>query len=112
MENDKYKNIDFDYLVPVPLHWTRFIKRGYNQTEVIAQEISKLSNKPVKNILKRIKYTKYQSSLNSQGRVQNLKNAFSLYPDQNIYSGKNLLIVDDLLTSGSTLLNAAKELAN
>lgn len=105
-------NIEFDYLVPIPLHWSRYIKRGFNQSEVIALEISRMSKKPVIDILKRVKITKYQSSLNVQKRVENVKSAFEIsIDDKSLYTGKNLLIVDDLFTSGSTLLSAARELS-
>jgi competence protein ComFC len=104
------KNIDFDLIVPIPLHWTRYIKRGFNQSQVIANEISKKSNKPLENILKRVKKTDYQLFLTAQERLINVKDAFQLKENNNIYQGKHLLIVDDLLTSGATLKAAAKEL--
>ena len=68
-------NIDFDYIIPVPLHWTRYTKRGFNQAEIMAQELSKLSGKPVANIVRRNKKTMFQSLLLSHQRRENLKNA-------------------------------------
>ena len=110
-EMTNLKNIKFDYLVPVPLHWARFAKRGFNQTEVIASELSIKSNKPVINILKRARYTSYQSSLSALERNKNVKQAFALNGENLInYAGSDLVLVDDLLTSGSTLISAAKEL--
>ena len=104
------KNHEFDYLIPIPLHWTRFLRRGFNQTEVVATILSSKSSKPVANILKRNKYTKFQSSLDVYKRNENVKNAFKIELKKNIYEGRNLLLVDDLLTSGATIINAAKEL--
>lgn len=105
------KNLDFDYIVPIPLHYTRLIKRGYNQAEIIAREISKKSNKPLCNILKRRKLTRYQFSLNKNERSKNLKDAFQLKTnDLNKFKEKHILIIDDLFTTGSTLITAANEL--
>lgn len=105
------RNMEIDYFVPVPLHWTRLISRGYNQAEVIASVLSKKCNRPVSKIIKRIKYTKYQSSLMHHKKNENVSKAFRLsIQNENIYENKNLFIVDDLLTSGSTVLSIAKEL--
>ena len=121
------KNLDFDFIVPVPLHWSRYAKRGFNQAEIMAHELSKLSGKPVLDIVRRNKKTFFQSLLLSHQRRENLKNAFEikkysftsrlisrLIPikqrDLTIYENKKLLIVDDLMTTGATLVNIAKEL--
>jgi len=106
------KNINFDYLVPIPLHWTRQWWRGYNQSELIANELSKLSGRPVLNCLKRIKRTQYQASLTADERQKNLSQAFELQKPGNadIYSGKVFVLVDDIMTTGSTLESAGKVL--
>lgn len=106
------KNINFDYLVPIPLHWTRKMWRGYNQSEVIANELSKLSGRPVLNCLKRVKRTRYQATLTADERQKNLSRAFELDKScQNVdYSGKIFVLVDDIMTTGSTLESAAKVL--
>jgi competence protein ComFC len=104
-------NLDFDYIVPIPLHFTRQIKRGYNQAEIMAIEISKKSNKPVYNILKRKKLTKYQFSLNKNERAENLKDAFEISKaNLDKFKDKHILVVDDLFTTGSTLISAANQL--
>lgn len=104
------KNLDFDYLVPIPLHWTRKLWRGYNQSEIIANELSKLSGKPVLHCLMRIKRTEYQASLNSDERETNLKRAFGLKFYDDKIAGKTFVLVDDIMTTGSTLKSAANEL--
>lgn len=105
------RNVDFEYIVPIPLHYTRQIKRGYNQAEIIGNMISKESKKPIENILKRTKLTKYQFSLNKNERSENLKNAFKLKSTNLTHlKEKHILIVDDLFTTGSTLISAAAEL--
>lgn len=106
------KNLHFDYLVPIPLHWTRKMWRGFNQSEVIANELSKLSGRPVLNCLKRIKRTKYQASLTADERKKNLSKAFELdrSTQDDMYLGKIFVVVDDIMTTGSTLESAGKVL--
>jgi len=108
------KNIKFDYLVPIPLHWTRKMWRGYNQSEVIANELSRLSGRPVLNCLQRIKRTRYQATLSPDERQKNVSKAFELkhYAGRSdeFGPGKIFVVVDDIMTTGSTLEAAAKEL--
>lgn len=110
-QNTIIKNLKIDYLIPVPLHWTRFAKRGYNQSYEIAKELSKLLNVPVINILKRKKRTLYQSSLKIEDRKFNVQDAFSIkrnYKNINILKNKNIYLVDDLFTTGATIKNCSK----
>ena len=103
--------VQFDYIVPVPLHWTRYAKRGYNQAEEMANAISHASGKPVVHLVKRSKRTPFQSTLEVSERTSNVEDAFSLtVRDKAIYKGKHLLIIDDLLTTGATLRATAREL--
>lgn len=107
------KNIDFDYIVPIPLHWTRYAYRGYNQAEVIASVLAKKSGKPMVHLLKRKKRTIFQSKLTIDQRSDNLDGAFELAlseDKQRLYYGKTILLVDDLMTTGATLKMTAKEL--
>lgn len=107
------RNVDFDFIIPIPLHWSRFATRGFNQAQAIASVISKKSGKKMIKILKRKKMTKRQSGLTSKKRLENLTDAFSLCvkgDDCSAYKGKSLLIVDDLMTTGSTIKVAAKKL--
>ena len=105
------KSLDYDVIVPIPLHWTRYAWRGFNQAHEIARVIQKKKNVPLCHVLKRVKKTAFQSTLASSLRVQNLKEAFILndaYAKN--YIGKHILLVDDLMTTGSTLRSAAKML--
>lgn len=98
-----------DYIIPVPLHWLRYFKRGYNQAEIMAQEISKELNIEILNCVKRINNTKYQSLLSKEERANNVKNAFTL--DSKLaksIKAKHLLVVDDLFTTGSTVTSIIK----
>lgn len=103
-------NREFDYIVPIPLHWTRYAYRGYNQAEEIAKIIAKKSGKPVISLLKRDRRTIFQSSLPIEQRADNVASVFSLHMSGNAkeFAGKRFLLVDDLMTTGSTLKSAAR----
>lgn len=102
-------------LVPIPLHKKRLKKRGYNHSKLLADVLSKKLNLPLIEVLQRTKNTKSQFGLKLKDRKENLKDAFSV--SSNILvsppSGEagqylNIFLVDDILTTGSTLLEAAK----
>ena len=103
------RTLTFDYVVPIPLHWTRYAIRGYNQTEVMARHISRLSGKKVLKGLKRKRRTRFQSMLSPQERKQNVINSF-LYRGKESCKGKVLVLIDDLMTTGATLQAVAQEL--
>lgn len=105
------QQLDCDMIVPIPLHWTRYARRGFNQADEIARVIGKKKNIPVRHILKRTKRTEYQSALLAALRGPNLKSAFAInsaYAE--ICAQKHILLVDDLMTTGSTVRSAAKVL--
>lgn len=98
------KSHPFDYLVPVPLHWSRFARRGFNQAEEIANTLADYSGKKVAPIVKRIRKTPFQSGLTPEQRTTNVHSSFALKTnDMAHYRGKHLVIVDDLLTTGATM---------
>ncbi|MBI2775221.1 ComF family protein [Candidatus Dependentiae bacterium] len=100
--------LDFDYIVPVPLHWRRYAWRGYNQAEVMAQTISKFSGKPIAQIVKRKRSTPYLSSKKIHERSEIIRDAFAPIGDLKKYDGATLLLIDDLLTTGATLHAVAR----
>ncbi|MBQ7563141.1 MAG: ComF family protein [Lachnospiraceae bacterium] len=100
------KEISPDALVPIPLHKSRYRKRGYNQAELIAAELSKRSGVPVlPRLLERAKKTRPQKDLNEAERENNLKRAFKM--GRNDVSLETVLLIDDIYTTGSTLDSAA-----
>lgn len=100
---------DFDTIIPVPLHQTRLDERGYNQSEIIAKEISLYSGIPVLcDGLFRIRETKRQSSLKGMERRENVRGAFCAA--ESVILGKRIVLVDDICTMGETLRACAEAL--
>ncbi len=96
-------------LVPIPLYHARERKRGYNHAHILAHELSKKLNLPTIKILRRIRNTKTQADLGKEERKKNLKDAFEI--DSKFGSqikGSQIFLVDDIFTTGSTLLEAGK----
>jgi competence protein ComFC len=97
-------------LIPVPLHKSRYRERGFNQSEIIAEEISKITDVPVlKNALKRKKNTKDQTNLSPQQREENVSGAFAVTQPEMV-NGKRIILVDDVITTGATLNECARML--
>ena len=96
-----------DLVVPIPLHKRRQRQRGYNQVSQFGQQLAKqLQIDYVPHNLVRHKATKTLVRLNADQRVAQIKNAFSVV-DSSVFAGKHLLLVDDVVTTGTTLSEAA-----
>lgn len=109
MENIPLVN-KFDLIIPIPMSEEKEKKRGFNQSKLLANMISKNTNIPLDTeSLFRVKSTKIQNRLSILDRHKNLENAFLVKKPSNI-KGKNILLIDDIFTSGSTIINAAKAL--
>jgi ComF family protein len=94
-----------DVIVPVPLHPSRQLQRGYNQATLLAQELGSRLRCPVmKEVLVRIKATAPQVDLDAQERRDNVRNAFRCRDTS--LAGKHVLLIDDVCTTGSTLESA------
>mgnify|MGYP004511759259 FL=1 len=100
----------FDILIPVPIHKKRAKKRGYNQSELIAKGIAKniKSIQLQTNIIEKIKNIKPQSTLSKDMRIENVKNAYRLKKCDICLKNKNVLLIDDVFTTGSTVNECAK----
>lgn len=102
--------INCDIITYVPLSRKRHWVRGYNQAELIAQEISKIKGIPVVQLLKKIRNNPAQSGVKSpQKRKANVKNVYKAINLEYI-KGKDILIIDDVITTGATISECAKML--
>ncbi len=89
-------------IIPVPLHWFRENKRGFNQSSLIGKDLAKRMGLTYQEALKRTRYTKQQAKLKGPERHQNIKNAFSLN-SKFIIHNSSIILIDDVWTTGSTL---------
>lgn len=101
---------DFDLIVPIPIHYKRYAERGYNQAEVIAQGVRQITKIPIApQALKRTHWQTSQTRRTRSERTLGVRDAFAKgkqFPQE----GLRLLLVDDVLTTGATLAEAAKVL--
>jgi len=102
----------YNYAVPVPLHKSKLRERTFNQSYYICRGISEsLSIHPLEKCLKRSRYTKTQTKLSINEREENVRNAFKLNDKyKETVKGKNIILIDDVITTGSTILECARVL--
>lgn len=94
-------------LVPIPLHKKRLKERGFNQAELLAQEIAKGFNAPVLKALCRSRHTLPQVDLNEKERLKNVQGVFDCQEHLKI-KNKNVILIDDVLTTGATMEECAR----
>ena len=97
----------FDFVVPVPLHPARERERGFNQAQLLAETLSDKIDIPLRPALERIRYTTTQTAFDRAERMQNLHNAFRLRKKIAVRDLR-VLLIDDVLTTGSTLSECAR----
>jgi len=96
-----------DLVIPVPLHRARLREREFNQAQILSNHIARKFNKKVlPDTLRRLRFTKTQTELEIDERLLNVKNSFTATQKEEI-KGKNILLVDDVLTTGATCSEAA-----
>lgn len=109
IKND-FGDIKFDYITSVPMQYKKKIARGYNQSELIARKISKLLKIKYKNLLSQTGPSGVQHRLSSVSeRFLNVKDIFKVKSPEHI-SGKTVLLIDDIMTTGATLSECARQL--
>lgn len=107
-QQDWFRSVDA--IVPIPLHPAKKARRGYNQSECIAEGIAHYSRKPLlRNVVARIRNTSSQTDKSRKERADNVANAFLLRRRERV-AGKHILLVDDVLTTGATLASCGKSI--
>ena len=99
----------FDAIVPVPLHWLRRWRRGFNQSEVLARDLSRHIGVRVLSALRRTRSTQVQAGLSNTARRQNVSQAFRSRGGHSV-AGNRILLIDDVMTTGSTAAACARAL--
>ena len=111
MEDDRIRTRQFDLIVPVPLHPARQRERGFNQAALLAELLSHKTSIRREAVLERVRYTTSQTAFDRAERMENLHGAFRLRKNSDVRKLR-VLLVDDVLTTGSTLSECARVLKN
>jgi len=106
MDDSRLAGRPFHLIVPVPLHPARKRERGFNQAQLLARELRRAGDIPLGDVLQRIRYTTTQTQFDRSERMENLRGAFRLRQGCDV-QGFRILLVDDVLTTGSTLSECA-----
>ena len=104
---DVYSNKEFDIVTCVPMHKDTLKERGFNQAELLARECAALLGMEYGNLLVKTKKNKTQHSIKAAERAKNVIGVYSPI-DKNLIKGKRILIIDDIITTGSTLGECAR----
>jgi len=109
LDDERLRGVEFDLLVPVPLHPARERERGFNQAALLAELLSVRMSVPSKPLLQRIRFTTTQTAFDRAERMENLRGAFRLRKRADVRDLR-VLLIDDVLTTGSTLSECARVL--
>jgi ComF family protein len=98
-------------ITSVPIFFFSYLKRGYNHSEVLARTIAKQSGNQYISVLRKTKWTRHQAKLNKHERIKNVRDTFSFRKKyKKIIQGKDIILIDDIISTGSTTNECAKVL--
>jgi competence protein ComFC len=103
------RDIAFDVIVPMPLHWRKRWQRGFNQSALLAREMGRRIHVPVKHALRRVRNTGAQAGMTNAKRRLNVSGAFRAR-NANAFEGRRVLLIDDVMTTGATASSCARAL--
>lgn len=110
-DETSYTNFIDPVIVPIPTHPRKKKAKGFNQTELILEKLKKISPYDIHDALRKIRDTSDQTHKNRKERLQNIKNSFKLREGMSdIIRGRNVIVFDDVVTTGGTLLEAFRVL--
>ena len=109
MQDDRLRGRTFDVLVPVPLHPARARERSFNQALLLGEILSAAASIKLVPLLERVRFTRSQTTFNRAERIENLRDAFRLRKNADVRESR-VLLIDDVLTTGSTLSECARVL--
>jgi competence protein ComFC len=108
-DDPRLRDRRFDAIVPVPLHPARQRERGFNQAALLAERVGPHLDIAVRPVLQRVRFTTTQTAFDRAERIQNLRHAFRLRKNADVRNWR-VLLIDDVLTTGSTLSECARVL--
>lgn len=107
---DRWSAFRPEYVIPVPLHWKRRFRRGYNQSQILAEEVARHAHIPCQsNWVRRVRNTPRQAGQDLVARRKNVEGAFAATGELPIH-GRSVMLIDDVMTTGATLHEAARVL--
>jgi competence protein ComFC len=109
LDDPRLRERKFDAIVPVPLHPARQRERGFNQAALLAERIGPHLGVRVRPVLERVRFTTTQTAFDRAERIENLRHAFRLRRNGDVRN-LSVLLIDDVLTTGSTLSECARVL--
>ena len=109
LDDPRLQSPSCDRIVPVPLHPTRQRERGFNQALILAEGLARRSGIPLADCIKRTRYTTTQTIFDREARMENLRGAFQMRQSVDVRN-LHLLLIDDVLTTGSTVDECARVL--